>query len=59
MLRFFGAHVVLNGLKQSLKRGDTVFYFHPIDISSERFPSICKGRPLYWMIKGRVVEKKD
>lgn len=57
-LRFLGERVVLNGLRQSLKRGPTVFYFHPIDISNERFPAMGKGRPLYWMIKGTLIEKK-
>ena len=57
MLRFLGAHVILKGLKQSLQRGETVFYFHPIDISEEMFPEVGKGRPLYWFVKGNVVEK--
>jgi hypothetical protein len=39
-------------------RGHTVFYFHPIDISTEKFPEVGKGRPLYWVIKGKVVEKR-
>jgi hypothetical protein len=50
--------MMLKGLKQSLNRGNAVFYFHPIDISSERFPQIGKGRPMYWAIKGDVVEKR-
>ncbi|MCD4822851.1 MAG: polysaccharide deacetylase family protein [Methanococcoides sp.] len=58
MLRFLGAHMMLKGLKQSLKRGNTVFYFHPIDISYEKFPQIGKGRPMYWAIKGNVVENR-
>jgi hypothetical protein len=58
MLRFLGAHVILKGLKQSLKRGHTVFYFHPIDISEEKFPAVGKGRPLYWIVKGKLVEKR-
>ena len=58
MLRFLGAHVMLKGLNQSTKRGHTVFYFHPIDISNEKFPAVGKGRPLYWVIKGEVVEKR-
>ena len=58
MLRFLGAHVILTGLKQSIKRGHTVFYFHPIDISNEKFPEVGKGRPLYWIVKGKVVEKR-
>ena len=58
MLRFLGAHVILKGLKQSLKRGHTVFYFHPIDISNEKFPEVGKGRPLYWIVKGKAVERR-
>lgn len=58
MLRFLGAKVILEGLKQSLKRGHTIFYFHPIDISYEKFPHIGKGRPFLWVVKGKIVEKK-
>jgi peptidoglycan/xylan/chitin deacetylase (PgdA/CDA1 family) len=58
MLRFLGAHVILRGLKQSLKRGHTVFYFHPIDISTEKFPEVGKGRPFLWVVKGKIVEKR-
>jgi len=58
MLRFLSAHIVYKGLEQSLKRGHTVFYFHPIDVSYEDFPAIGKGRPLYWIIKGKVVEDR-
>lgn len=58
MLRFLGANLILKGLKQSLKRGHTIFYFHPIDICNEKFPSIGNGRPLFWAIKGDIVEKR-
>jgi peptidoglycan/xylan/chitin deacetylase (PgdA/CDA1 family) len=58
MLRFLGAHVILKGLNQSTKRGHTVFYFHPIDISNDKFPELGKGRPLYWIVKGKLVEKR-
>ncbi len=57
-LRFFGSHVVFKGLKQSLNRGHTIFYFHPIDISQEKFPSVGNRRPLYWSIKGKIVEDR-
>ena len=33
-----------------------MFYFHPIDISTESFPNIGNNRPFYWIIKGEVVE---
>ncbi|CEG13791.1 Polysaccharide deacetylase [groundwater metagenome] len=58
MLRFLGSGYIVLGLKQSLKRGSTVFYFHPIDISNEKFPDIGKGRPLYWIIKGETIENR-
>ena len=58
MLRLLGANIVIKGLKQSLKRGHTIFYFHPIDISTDKFPHIGNNRPGYWMIKGKVIEKR-
>lgn len=58
MLRFLGAQIILKGLKQSLKRGHTVFYFHPIDISNEKFPHVGRGRPFLWVVKGKIVEKR-
>ncbi len=58
MLRFLNASLLLRGLGQSLKRGHTVFYFHPIDVSREKFPHVGRGRPMYWAIKGPLVEKK-
>jgi peptidoglycan/xylan/chitin deacetylase (PgdA/CDA1 family) len=58
ILRFMGAPLVLNGLIQSLKRGHTIFYFHPLDISCARFPSIGNNRPFYWCVKGKSVERR-
>jgi peptidoglycan/xylan/chitin deacetylase (PgdA/CDA1 family) len=58
MLRFLSADLILRGLNQSLKRGHTVLYFHPIDISRSKFPGVGRGRPFYWTFKGEVVEKK-
>lgn len=59
MLRFFGARYTMFGLNQSLKRGDSVFYFHPIDISWEKFPvGFSSKRPFFWVIKGKTVEKR-
>ncbi|UCG69422.1 MAG: polysaccharide deacetylase family protein [Thermoplasmata archaeon] len=57
-LRFLGDGVVLRGLKQSLNKGHTLFYFHPIDLSREKFPNIGKGRPFYWAIKGEIIERR-
>lgn len=58
LLRFFGADLIRKGLEQSMKRGHTVFYFHSIDLSDEKFPNIGKGRPFYWVIKGKVFERR-
>ncbi len=59
MLRFLGSRYIMLGLKQSLKRGSTVFYFHPIDISNEKFPDVFSSkRPFYWLIKGDAIEKR-
>ena len=59
MLRFLGARYIEAGLGQSLARGGSLFYFHPIDLSPEKFPgSFSVKRPFYWMIKGGVVEKR-
>lgn len=57
-LRFLGSHLIFKGLKQSLNRGHTIFYFHPIDISQEKFPPVGKRRPFYWTIKGKIVEER-
>ena len=58
MLRFLGARVIYRGLRQSLRRGHTVFYFHPIDISTDPFPNIGNNRPLYWIVKGEIIERR-
>lgn len=58
MLRFLGANMMIKGLRQSLKRGDSIFYSHPIDISQESFPKVGKGRPMYWSIKGDIIERR-
>lgn len=60
MVRFLGKTIVMSGIKQSLKRGDSVFYFHPLDIAREDFPKVgnSKKRPMYWMFKGKIAEKR-
>jgi len=59
LLRFLGARYIEAGLSQSLKRGPTTFYFHPIDISREKSPGgFSRRRPLYWAVKGDIVESR-
>jgi peptidoglycan-N-acetylglucosamine deacetylase len=59
MLRLLGAKYIMSGIKQSLKRGDTLFYFHPIDITLERFPiNNSWRRPFYWMSKGKIAQHR-
>ncbi len=59
MLRFFGASYIKKGIEQSLQRGPSLFYFHPIDIAEEKFPGgFSWHRPFFWAIKGRIVEQR-
>ncbi len=58
-LRFLGARFILKGIKQSLRTGSSLLYFHPLDISHKKFPSeFSWRRPFYWLVKGRIVEDR-
>lgn len=59
VLRFFGSGYIIRGLKESLTRGNTTFYFHPIDISRESFPSCTTlTQHSFWAVKGDNIEKR-
>jgi peptidoglycan/xylan/chitin deacetylase (PgdA/CDA1 family) len=59
ILRILGAAYIRLGIKQSLKRGDTLIYFHPIDMSCESFPMLNSLRQrLFWAVKGDIVERR-
>ncbi len=58
-LRFFGSSLVLAGLRQSLRRGPTIFYFHPVDICREPIPlPFSWKRPMMWWFKGDLVRHR-
>ena len=58
-LRLFGSGLIQAGLRQSLKRGHTVFYFHPIDLCKEPIPIPFNWRrPLFWGVKGDLVKRR-
>lgn len=59
-LRFLGTIPTRKGLRQSLQRGDTTFYFHPLDVARESFPGVgnSRRRPAYWSFKGRTTERR-
>lgn len=59
-IRFFGRRIVQAGIEQSLKSGETVFYFHPMDIARRSFPDIgnSRRRPAYWAFKGEPTERR-
>lgn len=58
-LRLFGTPLIGAGIRQSLRRGHTAFYFHPIDICNEPIPlEFDFRRPLLWMVKGNVVKRR-
>lgn len=59
LLRFLGARYIQLGIDQCLKKDHTILYFHPIDLSDEKFPDVHSAqRPLYWAIKGSIVERR-
>lgn len=60
LVRLFGRRIVQRGIEQSLERGHTVFYFHPLDVSRETFPDAGNGyrRPAFWAFKGRRAERR-
>lgn len=46
-------------INQNLNRGDTMFYFHPLDLTREAFPlSSGRKRPLYWVNKGKKTSQR-
>ena len=59
-IRMLGYHLVQRGICQSLGRGNSIFYFHPIDIAREAFPNVgnMKRRPGYWLGKGETAEHR-
>lgn len=57
-LRLFGAQLVKAGIHQSLRRGHTVFYFHPVDICNEAIPLGLSTRGLLWYFKGDMVKRR-
>ncbi|HHN47902.1 MAG TPA: DUF3473 domain-containing protein, partial [Bacteroidales bacterium] len=45
-------------LKKAIKKGDSMFYMHPIDISRKTIPSVNpRNRPFYWINKGEKTER--
>lgn len=59
LLRLFGSKYIMYGLRNSLKRGDTIFYFHPLDISYENFPlNTSIKHKLFWLVKGERVMRR-
>ena len=60
-VRFFSSNYIVNGIQDSLKRGSSVFYFHPIDISKESLPKLASSnskRPFYFNTNGLKTELK-
>lgn len=58
-LRLLGSSMTVAGIRQSLRYGHTVFYFHPIDICREDIPlPFNVTRPLMWLFKGDLVKRR-
>jgi hypothetical protein len=59
ILRLFGGKYIMLGLRQSIKRGDTLIYFHPIDLTSETFPLLHSFKQkMFWSVKGDIIERR-
>ena len=60
-MRFLPCSYTLGGLKDSLLRGDTMFYLHPIDISDSPLPSLGSKnirRPFFYNTSGTKTKEK-
>jgi peptidoglycan/xylan/chitin deacetylase (PgdA/CDA1 family) len=60
-LRLFPAWYSIKGIRESLKRGDSVYYWHPYDVNEQRFPEIAsknKRRPFFFKKSSKNGEKK-
>jgi hypothetical protein len=60
-LRFMPSGYILKGIKNSLTRGATVFYFHSLDITYDKLPTLTSRnlkRPFYFMTSGKKTERK-
>lgn len=60
LVRLFGRRVIGAGLDQSLRVGESMFYFHPLDIARQSFPRVgtANRRPAFWLFKGERAEKR-
>jgi peptidoglycan/xylan/chitin deacetylase (PgdA/CDA1 family) len=57
--RLFGYRYFQKVLNKALKKGDTMFYLHPLDISEKKIPiSNLRYRPLFWINKGTITKKR-
>ena len=55
--RVLGSGYFMAVLKQALRKGDTMFYLHPLDITNKRIPiTNWSKRPAYWWNKGSRTE---
>ncbi|WP_121820251.1 polysaccharide deacetylase family protein [Halostella salina] len=60
LIRIFGRRILERGIKQSLGKGHSVFYFHPLDIARGSFPDVgsVNRRPVFWLFKGATAENR-
>lgn len=57
--RALGYNYFKKVLNDNLRKGDTMFYLHPIDISRKEIPvKNNKSRPFLWINKGEKTEKR-
>ena len=60
-LRLFPSWYSIKGIRESLKRGDSVYYWHPYDVNEQSFPELAsknKRRPFFFKKSSKNGEKK-
>ncbi|HIA11729.1 MAG TPA: DUF3473 domain-containing protein [Flavobacteriales bacterium] len=46
-------------IDKCLKRGDTMFYLHPYDLTAEKIPmNNIRSRPFFWINQGKTTERR-
>lgn len=56
--RLLGYRYFRGVIKSAIKKGDTMFYMHPLELTREKIPSQrSKNRPLVWINKGERTER--
>lgn len=56
LLRFLGLSLTIKGLRACLRTADSIFYFHPLDLCTDEFPTLSVTNKLFWWVRGERVQ---